>query len=337
MKELKIRKITLTGNVTHNLCFLSRDFDLSFYVKFGFFTGEAGLLFRTADQNHGHALKITKDRITFIANFSPSGTSEYKEQTIKNNLQENQRYNIRVLFVGSELKISVDNRILFSSSVSSSTIGNISIFGNIVGKVNIYQISISSLDKQADMGDAAFVDKFNDINNWEIISGHWQTNSGCLRGTAEKNNIYARLKENIPQFGGVSFYLKNENDLRMNYGSGILLRFSPETQKGVAVHCFPSHGYISLYPDFDLSIYNAKTEICYPGLELKHHMLLKPNCWHYLQIKFTKTQFWTYFDDVLIHQSNNIPYHDGQLLLCVGERNTAQFSDFRLYRSEETI
>lgn len=44
MKELKIRKINLTGNVTHNLCFLSRDFDISFYVKFSSFTGEAGLL-----------------------------------------------------------------------------------------------------------------------------------------------------------------------------------------------------------------------------------------------------------------------------------------------------
>ncbi len=336
MNELKIRKINLTGNVTHNLCFLSRDFDLSFYVKFSSFTGEAGLLFRAADQNHGQAIKISRDSITFVEHFSPSGASEHKEQVIKSNLQVNQRYNIRVLFVGSELKISVDNRILFSSTVSSSTIGNIYIFGDLAGKVNIYQISISSLDKQADMGDAVFVDKFQDIGNWEILNGRWQGSSNCLRGTAEGKNIYLRLKEKVPQSGGISFYLKNENDLRMNYGSGILLRFSPETQKGVAVHCFPSHGYISLYPDFDLSVYNARTESCYPGLELKHHLLLKPNSWHCLQIKFTKTQFWTYFDDVLIHQSNNIPYHDGQLFLCVGERNTAQFSDFRLYRSEET-
>lgn len=334
MKELRIRNISLEGNSLHNLGFMARDFELELHLRFNQFRGEAGLVFRAADQNHGMALIIKEDSLFFVENYSLYHLVTHSERINLKELKPTQRYSLRLLVVGREIKVSVDGQVLLSQNLSTANIGNLYAWGALKGRINFIRLRAVSLDRQEDLGKLCFSDQFNRLNDWEILNGHWRADSGCLLGRAEERNIYLKLLREVPRSGGVSFYLKNENDLRLNYGAGIMLGFSEDTQKGVGIHCFPSHGYISLYPDFDLGIYNAKSELCYPGLELKHHLLLKPNCWHYLQIRYNPSQMWVYFDEFLIHQSNNVLCHKGDLLLCVGERNTARFADLRIYQSD---
>jgi hypothetical protein len=62
---------------------------------------------------------------------------------------------------------------------------------------------------------------------------------------------------------------------------------------------------------------------------------LKPNNWHFIQAVLDNRLLSVYFDGQLIHQLKDICSITNKIFLFVGERNTAQFSDFRLYRSEE--
>jgi hypothetical protein len=334
MKEVKVRNIALGENSLHNLGFLARDFEMAFHFRFKPFVGEAGLVFRAADQNHGLALVVRNRALFFVENYSLYRLATHSESTSLKELQPDRRYSLRLLVMGGEIKVSVDGQIVLSRTLPSANIGNLYIWGALTGRVNFYRIHAVSLDRQQDLGQPCFSDQFLGLDNWEVLNGNWSSGSGALLGRADDRNIYLKLLREVPLSGGVSFYLKNENDLRLNYGCGIMLRYSRKTQQGVGVHCFPSHGYVSFYPDFDLAVYTAGKEICYPGLELKYHLLLKPNCWHFLQIRYNHSQMWVYFDELLIHQSNNVPQSDGDLLLCVGEHNTARFADFRVFRAD---
>lgn len=335
MKEINIRNITLGGNSLHNLGFLARDFELELHLRFSPFSGEAGLVFRAADQNHGLGLIIRDNSLFFVENYSLYHLAIHSERINLKELKPAQRYSLRLLVVGREIKISVDGQVLLSQNLSTANTGNLYAWGALTGRLYFIRLRAVSLDRQEDLGKLCLSDQFTQLNNWAILSGYWQADSGCLLGRAAERNIYLKLLREVPLSGGVSFYLKNENDLRLNYGAGIMLRFSEKIKKGIGIQCFPSHGYVSFYPDYDLGVYNAKSEICYSGLELKYHLLLKPNCWHYMQIRYNPSQMWVYFDEFLIHQSNNVLYNKGDVLLFVGERNTARFADLRIYQSDD--
>jgi hypothetical protein len=212
--------MSLEGECLHNLEFLARDFEMELILGFKSFIGEAGLVFRAADQNHGLALVIRDNALFFVENYSLYHLVAHSERVNLQELLPGRRHNLRLLVVGREIKVFLDGKVLLSQSLSSANIGNLYAWGSLKGSLNLYRIRAVSLDRQEDLGRLWFSDQFIQLNDWEILNGHWQADSGCLLGRAEERNIYLKLLREVPRSGGVSFYLKNENDLRLNYGAG---------------------------------------------------------------------------------------------------------------------
>ncbi len=335
MKELKIRKITLTGNVTHNLCFLSRDFDLCFDLSFNDPGQFLGLIFRANGYDQGLGILFSPSKITFYEDFNYRHLTGFKETSFDVKIEAEKKNNIRIIAIGPVIKITINNILVLGFTTTNTSIGEISFFSNTLKDIVIADLTCFSLDVNFGQNPNHYLADFKDLANWKIVDGQWTPKDNKLRGTAESVNVYISFEPILDNITGFSFFIKNENDLKPNYGSGILFNFSEETQKGIALQCFSSHGYISLYPEYDLANYQKKCDICYNGIEYKHHILLKPNNWHFIQAVLDNRLLSVYFDGQLIHQLKDICSITNKIFLFVGERNTAQFSDFRLYRSEE--
>lgn len=333
---MKIKNIRLTGNSIHNLCFLSRDFDLSFDLSFNDPGQFLGFIFRANGYDQGLGILFFPSRITFYEDFNYRHLTGFKETSYNVKIEAERKNTIRILAIGTAIKITINNILILSFNTTNISIGEISFFSDTMKDIDIADLTCLSLDVNFGQNPNYYLADFKDSANWKIVDGNWTPKENKLKGTAETKNIYISLEPVLKNITGFSFFIKNENDLKPNYGSGILFNFSEETRKGVALQCFSSHGYISLYPEYDLANYQSKSDICYKGIEHKHHALLKPNNWHFIQAVLDNKLLSVYFDGHLIHQLKDICSITNKILLFVGERNTAQFSDFRLYRSEET-